>query len=211
MDAPGPAHGARASVAAMVLVTLPGQEWVDAVGPVPGLELEVWDMSGPHPRPEEVRVVVPPYLGAGPRLPVLSTLPNLDLVQLLTAGYDGVPDVLPPGARLANAAGVHDASTAELAVALALASLRDVPDFVVAQRERRWLPTSMHEALAVKRVLVVGYGSIGRAIASRLTPFEVTVTAVALPRRRSTGIVPRMGAPATAASRSSRVFTASSR
>ncbi|HET8766940.1 MAG TPA: hydroxyacid dehydrogenase, partial [Pedococcus sp.] len=96
----------------MVLVTLPGQEWVDAVGPVPGLEVGVWDLSEPHPRAEEVRVVVPPYLGSGPRLPVLATLPNLDLVQLLTAGYDGIPDLLPPGARLANAAGVHDASTA---------------------------------------------------------------------------------------------------
>ena len=190
VDALDRARGPRASVAAMVLVTLPGQEWVDAVGPVPGLELDVWDMAEPHPRAQEVRVVVPPYLGAGPRLPVLSTLPNLDLVQLLTAGYDGVPDVLPPGARLANAAGVHDASTAELAVALALASLRDVPDFVVAQREHRWLPTTMHPALADKRVLVVGYGAIGRAIAARLTPFEVTVTAVASRARAGDDLVP---------------------
>jgi phosphoglycerate dehydrogenase-like enzyme len=54
-----------------------------------------------------------------------------------------------------------------------------LPDFFAAQREQRWLPSTFHRALADRRVLVLGYGSIGRAIASRLTPFEVEVTAVA--------------------------------
>jgi phosphoglycerate dehydrogenase-like enzyme len=175
----------------MTLVTLPDQSWVDAVGSIPGLELAVWDLAGPHDRAGEVRVVVPPYIGAGPRLPVLRSLPSLDLVQLLTAGFDGVREHLPPGARLANAAGVHDASTAELAVALTLASLRNIPDFVAAQRDERWLPiSSLHPALADKRVLVLGYGSIGRAIASRLTPFEVTLTAVASRARAGDALVP---------------------
>jgi phosphoglycerate dehydrogenase-like enzyme len=159
------------------------------VGPLPGLELAVWDLDGPPARPEDVRVVVPPYIGAGPRLGVLRSLPNLELVQLLTAGYDGVPENLPPGARLANATGVHDASTAELAVALTLAALRDLPEFVRAQDEGRWVPTRMHEALADKRVLVLGYGSIGRAVAARLTPFEVTLTAVASRARAGDDLV----------------------
>jgi phosphoglycerate dehydrogenase-like enzyme len=163
----------------MTLVTLPGQEWIDAVGPISGLELAVWDLVGAPERADEVRVVVPPYIGAAGRLGALSRVPNLELVQLLTAGYDDVQAALPEGVRLANATGVHDASTAELAVALTLASLRDIPDFVVAQQERTWLPSTFHQALADRRVLVVGYGSIGRAIAARLTPFEVQVTAVA--------------------------------
>jgi phosphoglycerate dehydrogenase-like enzyme len=163
----------------MTLVTLPGQEWVDAVGPISGVELAVWDLDSPPDRAEEIRVVVPPYLDAGGRLGALAKVPHLELVQLLTAGYDNVLAVLPDGVRLANATGVHDASTAELAVALTLASLRDFPDFHAAQRDRTWLPSVFHEALADKRVLVLGYGSIGRAVAARLTPFEVQVTAVA--------------------------------
>ncbi|NNM45691.1 2-hydroxyacid dehydrogenase [Knoellia koreensis] len=175
----------------MPLVTLPGQDWVEAVGPVPGLEIEVWDLDGPPSRPEEVRVVVPPYIGAGPRLRALEQLPNLELVQLLTAGYDGVPEHLPAGARLANAAGVHDASTAELALTLTLSALRGIPEFVAAQQDRRWLPyQGFWPALADKRVLVVGYGSIGRAIAARLLPFEVTVTAVASRARGGDELVP---------------------
>lgn len=176
-----PANADRdgATVLDMTLVTLPGQEWVAAVGPVSGIELAVWDLDGVPDRADEIRIVVPPYIGGGERLAALTRLPHLELVQLLTAGYDNVLAVLPDGVRLANATGVHDASTAELAVALTLASLRDFPDFVAAQRDRTWLPSVFHESLADKRVLVLGYGSIGRAVAARLTPFEVQVTAVA--------------------------------
>jgi phosphoglycerate dehydrogenase-like enzyme len=179
----------------MTLVTLPGQEWVDAVGPVPGLEIAVWDMTGPAQRADEVRVVVPPYIGSGKLLHRLSGLPHLELVQLLTAGYDGVAEHLPPGARLANATGVHDASTAELAVALTLAALRGIPDFVRAQGERRWLPAEpLRPSLADKRVLILGYGSIGRAIAARMTPFEVSLTAVASRARGGDDLVPSVHA-----------------
>ena len=174
----------------MSLVTLPGQEWIDAVGAVPGLELAVWELDGVPDRAEEVRVVVPPYLGGGGRIPALRHTPGVDLVQQLTAGYEDVQSALPAGVRLANAAGVHDASTAELALALTLASLRDFPEFFAAQREGRWLPTAMHPALADRRVLVLGYGSIGRAIAARLLPFEVRVTAVASRARAGDDLVP---------------------
>jgi phosphoglycerate dehydrogenase-like enzyme len=174
----------------MTLVTLPGQEWADAVGPVPGLELAVWDMAGPPERADEVRAVVPPYMGASRVIHNITTVPGVELVQLLTAGYEEVQHVLPEGVALANAAGVHDASTAELAVALVLASLRDLPDFFAAQQEGRWLPGSIHGALADKRVLILGYGSIGRALAARLAPFEVQLTAVASRARAGDDLVP---------------------
>lgn len=176
----------------MTLVTLPGQEWVDAVGPVDGLELAVWDLEGPPDRADEVKVVVPPYLGGGRRIPALRHTPGVELVQLLTAGYEDVQAALPFEVRLANAAGVHDASTAELAVALTLAALRDIPAFVEAQSQERWLPPAFHDALADRRVLVLGYGSIGRAIVSRLLPFEVQVTAVASVARAGDELVDRV-------------------
>ena len=174
----------------MTLVTLPGQEWVDAVGPVSGLELAVWELDGGPDRADEVRVVVPPYLGGGKRIGALTHTPGVELVQLLTAGYDDVRAGLPDGVALANAAGVHDASTAELAVALTLASLRDFPDFFAAQRDQRWLPVKFHGALADRKVLILGYGSIGRAVAARLAPFEVQLTAVASRGRAGDELVP---------------------
>ena len=134
----------RATVARMAVVSLPAQDWIDDVGPIPGVEFVAWDMSGEPPLGSEVRVVVPPYMGASARIPALRHTPRVELVHLLSAGYDDVLRRLPPGVRLANAAGVHDASTAELAVALALAALRDFPDFIVAQREGRWIPLDFH-------------------------------------------------------------------
>ena len=117
----------------MPVVSLPGQDWITEVGPVSGLELVAWEMDGAPPRADEIRFVVPPYMGAAARIPALSQAPRVEVVQLLSAGYDDVLSQLPPGVRLANAAGVHDASTAELAVALTLASLRGLPEFVAAQ------------------------------------------------------------------------------
>lgn len=161
------------------LVTLPDQAWTDALGPVEGVEIVPWDLHAPPARADEVEVVVPPYLDGAVDFAHLTGLPSLSVVQLLTAGYDHVAPHVPASARLCNAAGVHDASTAELALALTLASLRGIPQFVAAQQGSSWLRTREWPALADKRVLVVGYGNVGRAIVRRLLPFEVEVTVVA--------------------------------
>lgn len=163
----------------MALVTMPDASWVADTGEVPGLEFVRWDIHGPHPRADEIAVVVPPYLDPHQRLELLDTLPQLDLVQLLTAGYDNVTPHLPEGVTLCSGGGIHDASTAELTLTLILASLRGVPDFVRAQDQHDWIPIRIWPALADRRVLVVGYGRVGRAIARRLLPFEVELTAVA--------------------------------
>ena len=58
--------------------------------------------------------------------------------------------------------GVHDASTAELALTLTLSSIRGIPEFVASQGRSHWEPLGLRSALADSRVLVVGYGQIGR-------------------------------------------------
>jgi len=164
------------------LVTVPDDRWLglwDDAGERPPLELAVWDMSGPAPEvPGSPELVVLPYLDARPVLHRLAELPSLRVVQTLTAGYDNVLPHLPPGVRLCNAGGVHDASTAELAVGLAIAGLRGLGDFAQAQPTGRWL-AGTRASLADRRVLLVGAGSVGSAIAARLAPFEVVLTRVA--------------------------------
>ncbi|MFF0205248.1 2-hydroxyacid dehydrogenase [Streptomyces sp. NPDC005017] len=126
--------------------------------------------------PADCVFYVVPYMkpvGVGVRpLPGMS---RVEVVQTLSAGIDHVePGLrhLRPGVRLCNARGVHEASTAELTLALILASLRGIPDFVRAQDEGRWLG-GFRPALADRNVLIVGYGSIGSAIEDRLAPFEL--------------------------------------
>jgi phosphoglycerate dehydrogenase-like enzyme len=79
---------------------------------------------------------------------------------------------------LCNAGGVHDASTAELAVTLTLAALRGVPGFVRGQDAHEWR-FAQYDALADKTVLIVGYGGVGSAVERRLAGFEVEVLRVA--------------------------------
>jgi phosphoglycerate dehydrogenase-like enzyme len=108
----------------------------------------------------------------------LATLPKLRVVQTLTAGVEHVRPYMPEGVPLCNGRGIHDTSTAELAVALILASLRGIPEFVRAQERAEWA-SERRESLADKRVLIVGYGQIGEAIETRILPFEAEVTRVA--------------------------------
>lgn len=160
-------------------VTVPDVRWLDlwADAPAP-VQMGVWDMAGPAEHPDRIEFVVMPYERAGRVVARLAGLARLRVVQLLTAGYDDVAEALPDGVRLANAAGVHDASTAELAVGLVIAALRGIGDFARAQEKGLWL-YSHRTSLADSRVLLVGSGGVGEAIAARLAPFEVSLTRVA--------------------------------
>ncbi len=159
-----------------LIVSVPTTNLRDALGDVPnGVEVIDWDLVGPPPR-ERIDIVVPPYLG-GQKLGVLAGV-TTRLVQSQLIGYDGVTDSLPPGHVFANAATVHETSTAELTVTLVLAAQRGIPDFVRAASDGRWAP-AVHESLADRTVLLIGYGGVGQAIEARLLPFEATVVRVA--------------------------------
>lgn len=133
----------------------------------------------------DVRFYVPPYQVGSRVSEVLARMTSLEVIQTLTAGVDNLRGLVPDGVTLCNGRGIHDASTAELALTLILSSLRGVPGFVHDQDRHRWRP-DWHPSLADKRVLIVGYGAVGEAIERRLLPFEVDVVRVA--RRARDGV-----------------------
>ena len=160
-----------------LLVSLPDSVLREAVGELPnGVEVVEWALDGPAPRPR-FDLVVTPYMGKTDRLAHLAGV-DARLVQSLSIGYDGVDRVLPAGHVFANAASVHETSTAELTLALILASQRGIPDFVRAADAGEWAPAH-HPSLADRTVLLLGYGGVGQAIESRLLAFETTVIRVA--------------------------------
>jgi phosphoglycerate dehydrogenase-like enzyme len=167
----------------VVLLPYPG----DQIPGLPdGLDVHTFDgeacdgRPGPPPAEllERVELLVTPYMRTATVLPLLDAMPRLRVVQTQTAGVDDIAPHLPAGVTLCNARGVHDTSTAELALALTLAALRDIPGFVRGQDAEQWR-SGFYPALADKRVLIVGYGSVGAAIEARLLPFEVEVARVA--------------------------------
>jgi len=162
--------------AAPLRVSLPSKELLDAVQPQAGVDILLWDLAGPPPA-RQFDLLVPPYMGKPDALRALQGV-DVGLVQSQSIGYDGVEAVLPAGSTFANAAGVHETSTAELAVGMMIASQRGMADFVRNQASGTW-DNSQRPSLADRRVLLVGYGGVGKAIEARLLPFETQVTRLA--------------------------------
>jgi phosphoglycerate dehydrogenase-like enzyme len=130
----------------------------------------------------------------GSVLRVLPHLKGLRVIQAFSAGVDEIVDRLPDGVTLCDASGVHDISVAEWVVLAILASNHGLPRLVDAQRETRW----EHERISGidldgAAVLIVGFGSIGRAVEERLRPFGVSIRRVA--RRPREGVEPMSALP----------------
>ena len=162
----------------MIVAAVQSQELADAVGLVNGVEMLVWPPGGDLPeRVEEIEFLVPDYIRARATMRQLEHFASLRAVQLQTAGYDAVIDLVPPDLDLLSARGVHDDATAELALGLTIASLRGID---VAVREHgHWRQDTERRSLADSNVAILGYGSIGRSVAQRMLAFRARVTAIA--------------------------------
>ena len=162
----------------MIVAAVQSQELLDAVGEVDGVEMLLWPQGGELPeRAGEIELLVPDYIRARATARQLENFPRLRAVQLQTAGYDAVVDLVPTGLDLLSARGVHDDATAELALGLTIASLRGID---VAVRETgHWRQETRRRSLADSHVAILGYGSIGRSVAMRMLVCQARVTGVA--------------------------------
>ncbi|RJQ85080.1 2-hydroxyacid dehydrogenase [Amycolatopsis panacis] len=152
--------------------------WPDLAVP-PELTTAVWDGRGTPPDAlEQVEFYVLPYDSGTRPFDLFGRLPSLRAVQSLSAGYDQLLPLLPDGVRLANGRGLHDLSVAEHALTLVLSAQRLFPRWFAQQQRGIW--DRVHtRSLADTRVLLVGYGSIGRAIERYLLAGKAEVVPVA--------------------------------
>jgi phosphoglycerate dehydrogenase-like enzyme len=147
------------------------------------VELLGWDAPG-----EGVEFAVPTW---GKDAGRLAELPDLEVVQVLSAGVDWVGESVPEHVTLCNAGDTRSPAVAQWVVAAILA---DLSDFQRAERQRasgsweHWRPRE----LAGKRVVIVGHGSIGRAVERRLAPFGVRIGRVAKSARPGVEPVERL-------------------
>jgi phosphoglycerate dehydrogenase-like enzyme len=131
------------------------------------------------------QVLVPPFLATPEVVALPERLPELRLVQLLTAGAEAWVGKLPGGVALSDCRGAHGGATAEWVVSVLLAVYRHLPRFVHAQAEARW-DYHQTEELDGKRVLIVGAGDVAENTVRRLEPFGVETTLVG--RRARDGV-----------------------
>jgi phosphoglycerate dehydrogenase-like enzyme len=114
---------------------------------------------------------------------VLPQANKLQLIQVSSAGVERllVPELIAHPTALANARGIHGATIAEHVFLLMLALSRDLPGMFRSAERREWIrPTPT--LLEGQTLGIVGYGSIGQAIARRAKAFGMRVLAT---RRRA--------------------------
>lgn len=159
-------------------VTVPDASWVESLGDIEGVDLTEWDFVSPQPE-RFVDLAVRPYSVAAAGLETLDAT-RLGVVQSQALGFDGVADTLPDGITYCNAVGVHEESTAELAVALLLASQREIDRYV---RETGQWNRRFTASLIDRRIMLLGYGGIGKELEKRLDGFGAELVRVASRRR----------------------------
>ncbi len=164
---------------AEVVVLVPQERGRELLGELPShVRVEVWDGTGTLPSlATTTQFWVPPFLSGADMARAYAELPDLQVVQLLSAGAENFVDGVPEGVTLCNARGAHTGPTAEWVVAAMLSSYRMFPRFHAAQLEGRW-DYAVNEELAGRRVLIVGAGDIPDRVRRMLAGFDVDVELV---------------------------------
>lgn len=139
--------------------------------------LQTLPIQGDFPHPDvlsKITFYVLPYMSDLRAIQPIAEMTSLQVIQSPNAGVDELSSILPNGVTLCNARGVHDASTAELAIGLTISVRRGFADFMINQRQGVW-NHQRHNSLVDSRVGIVGMGSIGSLIARHLEVFDVEV------------------------------------
>ncbi len=177
--------GYPATIAAELFAVLPRAAELVPLSPELNHDIEI-DVWIPDPYPTRSLRIAPHLRG-------------VKLVLSLMAGTEWIPAAMGPHVTICNARGAHNISTAEWTVSAILAMLKHFPLFLDVQRAGEWkrrfeaveeytrvtgdtralYPPVMLEELTGKKLLLVGYGSIGQEIERMLEPFHLEIMRVA--------------------------------
>ena len=147
--------------------------------------------------------IPPPAAALGQK--VWPHLRGVTIAQSMMAGTEWLTDLVGPSVTVCNAQGAHSISTGEWTMAAILSTLKYMPLYRDLQHSSEWcsrkkgsaiyaelhhddrpqFPPFMQEELHGKRVLIVGYGDIGKTIERMLQPFHVEITRIARSARTS--------------------------
>lgn len=96
--------------------------------------------------------------------------PDVRWVHSVSAGVEHLPldRMAERGILLTNAAGAYSSAMAEYALGAMILLARNLPSWLEGQRERRWLGAGSFGAMVLrgKRLGIVGYGAVGRELAT---------------------------------------------
>jgi phosphoglycerate dehydrogenase-like enzyme len=138
---------------------------------------------------DDVEVLLRGWLVAEAFDRLLARAPHLAWVHSATSGVERAltPAALARDILVTNARGVFSRPIAEHVLLMILAVSRHLPELLDLQRERTWQPLEGRE-LRELTIGIVGYGSLGRSVASLASAFGARVVAM---RRRLDAPDPR--------------------
>jgi phosphoglycerate dehydrogenase-like enzyme len=163
-----------------IVVCLPDMPEHVHMGELPANVDVVLVADEPSPLPDLSRVeMIVPLLRVRPALLELLAGPpgRLRVIQTLSAGVDWMVGKVPEHITVCNARGIYDAPLAEWVIGAILAMQRGHIRARDAQAKAEWAFFEPDELIG-RRVVILGMGSIGTAIADRLRPFGVQITGV---------------------------------
>lgn len=110
----------------------------------------------------------------------LDVFPRLKIIQLMSAGLDRVPlsEIRKRGIALYNAGAAYAVPMAEWALAKILEIMKHSAAFAASQAAHRWEKQRDLRELSGRSAAIIGFGNVGKAVAKRLTAFDVSITAV---------------------------------
>jgi phosphoglycerate dehydrogenase-like enzyme len=149
----------------------------------PGSRIVNLSMEGLADGPvDDVEVLLRGWLVAEAFDRLLARAPHLTWVHSATSGVERAltPAALARDVLVTNARGVFSRPIAEHVLLMILAVSRHLPELMELQRERTWQPLEGRE-LRELTVGIVGYGSLGRSVASLASAFGARIIAM---RRR---------------------------
>ncbi len=135
---------------------------------------------------DDVEVLLRGWLVAEAFDRLLARAPHLGWVHSATSGVERAltPAAMERDIVVTNARGVFSRPIAEHVLLMILAISRQLPELLELQRERTWQPLEGRE-LRELTIGIVGYGSLGRSVASLASAFGARV--IALRRRPGEG------------------------
>lgn len=122
----------------------------------------------------KISIYVPKYMGGLKALSYFEKMPNVNVLQLLMAGFEDAIPFMNEGQTLCSARGVHDFSTSELVISMLLAHFKNHKEFAANQSLGIWSHKTTG-SLFGKKLAIVGAGSIATKLSSMLQTFETQV------------------------------------
>ncbi len=111
---------------------------------------------------------------------ILKNIPDLEFVQLNSAGINGYSDNpdFPKNVSLANAAGAYGVAISECILAGILTLMKHIPSYIQNQSNHKWKDEGKVKSIYNSQILVLGLGDIGKEFSKRAYAMGAHITGI---------------------------------